>query len=98
MPVVFGLCFAEGGVEIVVIEGGIENGVTSVLKVGRLDAADNAVPTVEEKDFHDECVGVLIFLVTVDTWEAFGFSAATAILCFAGGDHQQLQRWVWIEV
>lgn len=48
MLVVFGLCYANGGIEIVVIEGWIDNGVPSIFEVSRFDTANDTAPSVEE--------------------------------------------------
>ena len=48
MLIEFGLGDANGGIEIVVGKLGIQNVVTTVLQVGRLEAAWGRLPTVEE--------------------------------------------------
>ncbi len=42
---------ADGEIEVVIVECGVNDFVPSVLE-GRPDATDNATPTVQEKDFH----------------------------------------------
>ena len=48
MLVVFGLCYANGGIEIVVIEGWIDTGGPSIFEVSRFDTANDTAPSVEE--------------------------------------------------
>ena len=54
--VIFGLSRADGGIEIVIIESGIDDFVAVGFKVRRLEAAYDAVPAVEEEDGHGDCV------------------------------------------
>ena len=56
MPVELGLGDADGGVEIVVGQGRVQDFVAVVLEVGRLDAARCRLPAVEEEDFHGPIV------------------------------------------
>ena len=50
--VVLGLSGADGGSEVVVIEGGVDDVVPMALEVARLHAARNRTPAVQEEDFH----------------------------------------------
>jgi hypothetical protein len=50
--VAFGLGGADGLVEVVVIEGRVDDLVAMIGEVGRLDAARNRMPAVEEEDSH----------------------------------------------
>ncbi|MEX1231924.1 MAG: hypothetical protein WEB58_16885 [Planctomycetaceae bacterium] len=50
--IVFRLGDHESGIEIVVGEGRVENGVAVLGEIGRFDAAGDAVPAVEEEDSH----------------------------------------------
>ena len=52
MPVELGLGNADGGIEIVVGRGRVQDFVAVILEIGRLDAARGGLPAVEEKDFH----------------------------------------------
>jgi hypothetical protein len=52
MAVELGLGSPNGCSEIVVIQGGVDDGVTVVLEVSRFNAPRDAVPTVEEEDEH----------------------------------------------
>ena len=52
MLVELGLGDADGGIEIVVGQGRVQDFVAVVLEVGRLDAARCRLPAVEEEDFH----------------------------------------------
>jgi hypothetical protein len=47
-----GLGGADGLVEVIVIEGRVKDLVTVLDQVGRLHAAGDRVPAVEEEDFH----------------------------------------------
>jgi len=51
-PVVLGLSDTNGGVEVVVGQGGIDDVVAVVLEAGRLQGAWSRVPAVEEEDVH----------------------------------------------
>lgn len=48
--VVLGLSGTDGGVEIVVVEGGIQDGMAVILQMCRLHTARHTVPAVEKKD------------------------------------------------
>ncbi len=50
--IVFGLSGADGQIEVVIVQCRVDDFVASVFQVGRFDAADDAVPAVEEKDSH----------------------------------------------
>ena len=52
MVIIFGLGDADGGIEVVIGQWGIEDFVAVVLEVGRLQAAWSRLPTVEEEDLH----------------------------------------------
>ena len=54
MLVEFSLSSADGGIEVVVIEGWVNDFVAVVLQVGRFDAARNRVPAVKEEEFYEE--------------------------------------------
>ncbi len=51
--IIFGLGDANGGIEVVVGECEIEDGVAVGFEVSRLEAAWSRLPTVEEENFHD---------------------------------------------
>jgi hypothetical protein len=50
--VAFGLGGADGLVEVVVIEGRVDDLVAVIGEVGRLDTSRNRMPAVEEEDLH----------------------------------------------
>ena len=52
MLIKFGLGDADGGIKIVVRQGWIQDFVSVVLEVGRLQAARSRVEAVEEEDVH----------------------------------------------
>ena len=52
MPVELGLGDADGGVEVVVRQGRVQDLMAVVLQVGRLHAAWGRLPAVEEKNSH----------------------------------------------
>ena len=52
MPVKLGLGDTDGGIEIVVGQGRIENLVAVIFKIGRLYAARSRLPAVKEEDEH----------------------------------------------
>ncbi len=54
MAVELSLGDADGGIEVVVGQGGVQNFVAVVLQVGRFDAAWSRLPAVEEEDSHGD--------------------------------------------
>jgi hypothetical protein len=52
MFVELGLGGRKCSVEIIFVKGGVDDFVAVILEVGRLDAARNAVSSVQEEDFH----------------------------------------------
>jgi hypothetical protein len=48
----FGLGSANGGIEVVIGQGWVQDFVAVVLQVGRLQAALGRLPAVEEEDGH----------------------------------------------
>lgn len=58
-----GLGDADGGIEIVVGQGRVEDFVAVVPETGRLSATWNAGPAVEEEDLH---VGILTRISCLD--------------------------------
>ena len=49
MPVKFGLSRGNGGFKIIVIQGGIDDFMAVILKVGRFDATWDRMPAVKEE-------------------------------------------------
>jgi hypothetical protein len=54
MLVELGLSDGESGVEVVIGQGGVDDGVAVIFQERRLDAAWNGLPTVKEEDEHLE--------------------------------------------
>ena len=72
VPVELGLGDANGGVEIVVGQGRVQDFVAVVLEIGRLHAARRRLPAVEEEDFHGAMYPS--FLAWAKSWSAFATS------------------------
>jgi hypothetical protein len=58
--VVIRLGDGDGGIQVVVGQGRIQDFVAVVLQVGRLQSAGRRFPVVEEEDFHEEIVALIV--------------------------------------